>query len=221
MSEQDMDLEEQVLRESIVSAAGINASNLQIGIRGDPSMRETTLERKRYMSSVDTHLDALMPMLEDLMLNHSPYQLFVGFNNGEIRTNSVFDPMRQEIHDAEKMVDPDYIARQFPAVCYEDKIQLIRATYGGLRDQVIYQQLPSYWKNIMARRGKAWEPMETAEIKTVVSTLKVLRDMPMYYLRNITINIVQSIVRIQFNCDGTQIVSAENYTRFLEENLPN
>jgi len=221
MSEQDMDLEEQVLRESIVSAAGINASNLQIGIRGDPSMRETTLERKRYMSSVDTHLDALTPMLEDLMLNHSPYQLFVGFNNGEIRTNSVFDPMRQEIHDAEKMIDPDYIARQFPAVCYEDKIRLIRETYGGLRGQPIYQQLPSYWKNIMARRGQAWEPMETAEIRTVVSTLKVLRDMPMYYLRNITINIVQSIVRIQFNCDGTQIVSAENYTRFLEENLPN
>ena len=73
----------------------------------------------------------------------------------------------------------------------------------------------------MAKRSKAWEPMEPTEIKTVISTLKALRDMPMYYLRNITINIVQSIVRIQFNCDGTQIVSAENYTRFLEENLPN
>jgi len=221
MSEQEMDMEERVLQESIVSAAGINASNLQIGIRGDPSMRETSVERKRYLSSVDTHLDALMPRLEDLMLNHSPYQLFVGFNNGEIRTNSVFDPMRQEIHDAEKMIDPAYIERQFPIVSYPDKIQLIRETYFGLRDHPIYQRLPGYWKNFMAKRGKAWEPMEQAEIQTVVSTLKVLRDMPMYYLRNITINIVQSIVRIQFNCDGTQIVSAENYTRFLEENLPN
>ena len=45
MSEQEMDMEELVLRESIVSAAGINASSLQIGIRGDPSMRETTVER--------------------------------------------------------------------------------------------------------------------------------------------------------------------------------
>lgn len=221
MSEQEMDMEEIVLKESIVSAAGINASSLQIGIRGDPSMRETTVERKRYRSSVDDHLDALMPRLEDLMLNHSPYQLFVGFNNGEIRTNSVFDPMRQEIHDAEKMIDPAYIARQFPAVEYADKIKLIRETYSGLREHPIYQQLPGYWKSFMAKRSKAWEPMEPAEIKTVISTLKALRDMPMYYLRNITINIVQSIVRIQFNCDGTQIVSAENYTRFLEENLPN
>lgn len=221
MSEQEMDMEEIVLKESIVSAAGINASSLQIGIRGDPSMRETTVERKRYRSSVDEHLDALMPRLEELMLNHSPYQLFIGFNNGEIRTNSVFDPMRQEIHDAEKMIDPAYIQRQFPAVEYTDKIKLIRETYGTLREHPVYQQLPGYWKNFMAKRSKAWEPMEPAEIKTVISTLKALRDMPMYYLRNITINIVQSIVRIQFNCDGTQIVSAENYTRFLEENLPN
>jgi hypothetical protein len=163
----------------------------------------------------------LMPCLEDLMLNHSPYQLFIGFNNGEVRTHSVFDPMRQEIHDVEKMIDPAYIARQFPAVAYQDKVQVIREMYNGLREHPIYQQLPGYWKNIMARRSKAWEPMEPEEIKTVISTLKALRDMPMYYLRNITINIVQSIVRIQFNCDGTQIVSAENYTKFLEENLPN
>lgn len=62
--------------------------------------------------------------------------------------------------------------------------------------------------------------MEREEVTTVVTTLKALREMPNYFLRNITINIVQSIVRIQFNCDGTQIVSAENYTKFLEQNLP-
>lgn len=43
--------------------------------------------------------------------------------------------------------------------------------------------------------------------------------MPTYYIRNVTISIVQSIVRMQFNCDGTQIVSAENYQQFLEDNL--
>ena len=220
MSDKDMDLEELVLKESIVSAAGINADTLQIGIRGDPSMRETTVERKRYRSSVDEHLDALMPHLEDLLLNHSPYQLFIGFNNGEIRTNSVFDPMRQEIHSAEKMIDPGYIERQFPYVAYADKIRLIRDTYKGLRAHPIYEQLPGYWKNIMARRSAAWEPMEEQEIKTVVATLKTLREMPTYYMRNITLNIVQSIVRIQFNCDGTQIVSAEKFNQFLADNLP-
>ena len=28
-----------------------------------------------------------------------------------------------------------------------------------------------------------------------------------------------AIIHMQFNCDGTHIVSAENYDRFLEENL--
>ncbi len=218
--EQDKEIEELVLKESIVSVAGLNASSLQIGIRGDPSMRETTGERKRYTSSVDQHIDLLMPSFEELLLNRSTYQLFVGFNNGEIRTNSVFDPMRQEIHDAEKMVDHAYIERQFPEVDYNDKIKLIRDSYAYLRNHTVYQAMPSYWRNIMVKRSQDWKPMAQDEIVSVISTLKTLREMPSYYMRNITINIVQSIVRIQFNCDGTQIISAENYSRFLEENLP-
>ena len=47
-----------------------------------------------------------------------------------------------------------------------------------------------------------------------------MRDLPDFYLRNITICIVQDLIRMQFNCDGTQIISAENYQKFLEENMP-
>jgi hypothetical protein len=220
VSSLEKDLEELVLKESIVSAAGINADNLLIGIRGDPSMRETTVERRRYSSSVDEHIDDLLPQFEDLLLNRSTYQLFVGFNNGEIRTSSVFDPLTQEIHTAEKIMDEAYLSRQFPEISFEDKIQLTRDIYDGLRASPIYQRMPGYWHNILKRRRENWEPMEKHEIMAIISTLKTLREMPTYYMRNITINILQSLVRIQFNCDGTQILDAENYTRFLEENLP-
>jgi len=220
MSDTEKEIEELVLKESLVSAAGLNASSLQIGIRGDPSMRETTGERKRYDSDVDERIDVLVPSFEELLLNRSTYQLFVGFNNGEIRTNSVFDPMRQEVHSAEKMSDPLYIQRQFPLIDYQDKIGLIKETYQNLRASKYYQNMPQYWQNIMDKRSQKWEPMEIEEVISVVTTLKTLREMPTYFMRNITINIVQSIVRIQFNCDGTQIVSAENYGKFLEENLP-
>ena len=219
-SNPDNELEELVLKESILSVAGLNASSLQIGIRGDPSMRETTGERKRYHSSVDQCLDGLLPNFEELLLNRSTYQLFVGFNNGEIRTNSVFDPMSQEIHDAEKMADHAYIVRQFPEISYGRKIGLIRDIYTHLRSHDVSESMPIYWRNILQKRSERWEPMEREEVITVVRTLKALREMPYYFIRNITINIVQSIVRIQFNCDGTQIVSAENYMKFLEENLP-
>lgn len=217
--QQEQDFEELVLKESIVSASGLNSNSLLIGIRGDPSLRETTFARKRYKSEVDEHIDILMPNLQELMLNRSTYKLFVGFNNGEIRTTSIFDPLREEIHSVDKMIDHGYIERQFPEVPYTDKIQLMRDLYNYLRANPIYQRLPTYWKNIMSRRSAGWEPMEQEEIINVISTLKTLREMPTYFIRNITISIVQSIVRMQFNCDGTQIVSAENYQKFLEENL--
>lgn len=216
-----MEMEELVLKESLVSVVGVNSDSLQVGIRGDPSMRETTGDRKRYSSSVDEYIGALLPNFEELLLNRSAYQLYVGFNNGEIRVTSVFDPMRQEIHAADRMAEHAYLERQFPEIGYEDKIQLIRDSYGSLRQHPYYQRIPEYWRNIMLRRSQAWKPMQPDEIRTVITTLKTLREMPSYYMRNITINIVQSIVRIQFNCDGTQIISAENYQQFLQENLPN
>ncbi len=219
MSSSENDFEEQVLKESIVSASGLNSDTLLIGIRGDPSLRETTFDRKRYQSEVDERLDLLTPNLLKLMLNCSTYKLFIGFNNGEIRTSSIFDPLREEVHSVEKMIDPQYLERQFPQVCYEDKILVMRDMYRNLRANPVYQRLPGYWNNILVRRSAAWEPMEQEEIIHVISTLKTLREMPTYYIRNVTISIVQSIVRMQFNCDGTQIVSAENYQQFLEDNL--
>ncbi len=42
MDDSEQDFEELILKESIVSASGMNSSSLLIGIRGDPSLRETT-----------------------------------------------------------------------------------------------------------------------------------------------------------------------------------
>ena len=89
-------LEQQVLKESIVSAAGLNSDKLQIGLKGDPSMRESVSLRKRYLSSIDNAIDDIVVNLEDMMLNRGVYRIFVGFNSGEIRTLSVFDPLRSE-----------------------------------------------------------------------------------------------------------------------------
>jgi len=209
-----------VLRESILSATGLNADSLQIGIRGDPSLRETTSLRPRYNSDVDAHLGDLCPNFEELLLRRSTYRLFVGFNNGEIRTHSVFDPLTQEIHTAERLVNPGYVARQFPMISYEDKVQLVRDLYEALRELPGYQQMPTYWRNIMVRRSQEWSPMEQNEIVSIIARLQALRELPVYFMRNITICLVQRIIRIQFNCDGTQILRAEDFQKFLELNIP-
>jgi len=90
------------------------------------SFRDTTFDRNLYNSPADDVIDALQENLLDLMLNRSTYRIYVGFNSGEIRTHSVFDPLRQEIHTAEKMADREYNKRHFPAVSYDDKIQQMR-----------------------------------------------------------------------------------------------
>lgn len=213
-------LEDIILKESIISAAGLNPDQLQIGIKGDPSMRESVPERKRYTSKVDTIFAELMPSLEDLMLNRGLYRIFIGFNSGEVRTNSIFDPLRQEIHDAEKLSDNNYIDRQFPLIDYAEKIQLMKSLYSTLRNSPQYKNMPSHWQNILNRRSDQWKPLEPESIPGILSTVKKLREVDEYYLRNITVCIVQGIVRMQFNCDGTQIIDAHNFRKFLEDNLP-
>jgi hypothetical protein len=213
-------LEELVLKETLVSAAGLNADSLHISIKGDPSLRETTFNRAKYRSPLDEVFNELEPNLEELMLRRGTYRLYIGFNSGEIRTHSVFDPLREESHAADKLVRRDYLDRHFPPIEYDDKIAVIRNIYRALREDGVVDRMPDYWRNIMQRRSQSWEPMTQNEIVDILSTLKVLRDMPDFYLRNITICIVQNMVRMSFNCDGTQIISAENYKKFLQDNLP-
>ncbi len=218
--EEDNEMEELVLRECILSATGLNESSVQIGIKGDPSLRETSLERKKYESPVDKVMDSLVVNLEELLLNRSTYRIYIGFNSGEIRTQSIFDPLRQEIHAAEKLADPSYIDRHFPKISYEEKIEAMREIYGVIQKSKWFERFPSYWKNIFIKRHQSWEPMTKEEIHRILSTLTIMRNLPDFYLRNITICIVQDMVRMQFNCDGTQIISAENYQKFLEDNIP-
>ena len=213
-------IEELILKESIISAAGLNPNQLQIGIKGDPSIRESVLMRKRYTSKVDTIFAKLEPHLEDLMLNRGIYRIFIGFNSGEVRTNSIFDPLRQEVHDAEKLSDTQYIERQFPKIEYDEKIQLMRELYATLRASRQYKQMPTYWQNILNRRSEKWKPLEPENIPGILSTVRKLREVEEYYLRNITICIVQGLVHMQFNCDGTQIIDAHNFRKFLEDNVP-
>ena len=95
----------------------------------------------------------------------------------------------------------------------------MRELYATLRASEYYKKIPGYWQNILNRRSEHWKPLEPDNIPKILSTVSKLRDIEQYYLRNITMCIVQGIVRMQFNCDGTQIIDAHNFKHFLEENL--
>jgi len=216
----NIDLEKQMLMESVVSAVGLSSEQIQIGLKGDPSLRETAMDRCRYESDIDHVFNQLEPILEDLLINRGIYRLFIGFNNSEIRTNSIFDPLREEIHEASTLTSLDYVNRHFPPISYDDKVEVMREIYRNLMGSSLFQKMPVVWQNITTKRHSNWEPITIEQIKNIITTLKVLRNMPEYYLRNFSISIVQSVVRMQFNCDGTQIVTAKNFNEFIEMNLP-
>lgn len=216
----DIEMEELVLKESIVSATGLGNAELLVGIKGDPSLRETTLERKKYQSPVDAIIDDLVVTVQDLLLNRSSYRVYIGFNSGEVHTYSIFDPLRYEIHEGTRLMEAEYVHRHFPSISYEDKIQAMREIYDVIIKSKYMDKVPSYWRNIFQKRHEQWQPMDKSEIITIMGSLKTMRDMPDFYLRNITICIVQDMIRLQFNCDGTQIVRSEHYKKFLEDNMP-
>ncbi len=211
--------EELILRESLVDITGVKGKHFHLSIKGDPSMRETAFTRERYESVVDKILPSLQPGLEDLLLNRCVYQIYVGFNNGEVRTSSVFDPFNEEIHQANKLIDTAYIDRHFSEVSYEEKVSMLRRLYGAVAADPVFRDLPDHFKKIFGSYFNNWKPVTRGEITNTISQLTTLRSIPNYYLRNFTISMARDAIRMQFNCDGTHIVSAEDYQRFIEENL--
>ncbi len=211
--------EELLLRESLVDITGIKDKHFHISIKGDPSMRETTFSRERYESVVDKVLPELQPKLEDLLINRCVYQIYVGFNNGEVRTSSIFDPFNEEIHQANKLVDGAYIDRHFSEVSYEEKVSMLKRLYGAVAADPVFDAIPDHFKKIFNSYFDSWKPVTPDEIGNTISRLTSLRSIPNYYLRNFTISMARDAIRMQFNCDGTHIVSAEDYQRFIEENL--
>ncbi len=211
--------EELLLKESLVDMTGIRGKRLHLSIKGDQSMKETTFTRERYESVVDKVLPRLQPGLEDLLINRCVYQIYVGFNNGEVRTSSVFDPFNDEIHQANKLAEEAYIDRHFSKVSYEKKVSMLNRLYKAVAADPVFLDLPDHFRKIFSSYFSDWKPLTPAEITNTISQLGSLRSIPNYYLRNFTISMARDAIRMQFNCDGTHIVSTEDYQRFIEENL--
>jgi CRP-like cAMP-binding protein len=211
--------EELVLKESLMESTGIDGGRFRVSIKGDPSLRESAFTRERYESVVDPILPQLVEQLEELLLRRDVLQLFVHFNSGEVRTTSVFDPFREEMHPANRVADAGYIDRHFPLLDFDDKAELIRRTYGFLAGDDSVAALPALPRRLFTSRYNNWEPMAAEEIANAIRRLPELRTIPNFYLRNFTVSMTRDAIRMQFNCDGTHIVSAEDYNRFLDDNL--
>jgi CRP-like cAMP-binding protein len=211
--------EELVLKEKLIDLTGMKGRNMHIGIKGDPSLRESAMTRERYVSVVDNILSQLVPKLEDLLLNRCVSKIYLGFNNGEVRVSTMLDPFSDEFHPAIRLIDDVYIDRHFPKIDYERKIGLIKKIYDTIYQDSYFDELPSHLHEGFSHYYSKWEPLSREQIKQSMSRLTQLREIPDYYVRNITISIVKDAIHMQFNCDGSHIVSTFGFEQFIEDNL--
>jgi hypothetical protein len=211
--------EELSLKENLMGATGLNAKKLHVSIKGDPSLRESAFMRERYESVVDKILPELQSSLQELLLNRCIYRVFLNMNSGEVRTYSVFNPFNEEVHTANKLISKSYIERHFPVISYEDKAEYIKRLFNFVLTDSLLKKIPAHFQNIFKRSHAGWEPVTAEEIISVMSKLTVLRSIECFYLRNISISVIQDAIRMQFNCDGTHIVSSEDYQQFLKDNV--
>jgi len=211
--------EELILRERLIDTTGIQGKHLYVSIKGDPSLRESALFRERYVSPVDRILEPLSAALQQLLTDYCVYQLMINFNSGEVRARSVFDPFRESLHTANRLVEPAFLERHFQKIAYDEKVMLIRSVNLFISTQPQFTRLPAAWGNIFSKSQAQWQPLPKHEIMRLMSKLPELRNVPNFYLRNYSISITQDAIRMQFNCDGTHIVSAEDYQTFIERNF--
>lgn len=208
-----------VLQEKMVNTDGMCQHDMHIGIKGDPSLRESAMERARYESVVDRYLPALVKCFEDLLVNRIVHRIQIGFNNGEIRISTLLDPFSEEFHPALRLLDDSYIDRHFPRIDYSRKAEIIHGMYRNFGQAEFFADLPEHLSQGYRGYYESWKPVSPEEISRAVSQLPILREIPNFYVRNLSINIAKDAIHMQFNCDGTHIVSTRGYERFLEENV--
>lgn len=219
VTEQDIELYSRVVNEPIVGAFGLPLNKAQISVKGDPSLRETVLLRPRQESRVDRQAGKVLSACEWLLRKTGVYAVYIGFNSNEIRTESVFNPFNHEIHDAEALISEGYLERHFVKIPYKKKMEAIQRTSSALHQGKLRKYLPKHWRHLLKEERENWVPLDKKQIAPIMVGLGKLRRIDDFYLRNAYVSLSQNLVRASFNCDGMYIVQAENFARFVEENV--
>lgn len=210
---------ELVLKEKLIDSGAMWSKDFHISIKGDPSLRESAMQRNRYESVVDKCLPTLVEHLQELLLERTAYQVTLGFNNGEIRISTLLDPFSEEFHPAARLLDKSYLERHFPVVAFDEKTAFIQGIYENIQQHKLFVSLPDHLKVGLGRYLAGWEPVSKETIQQILSQLTTLRSIPDFYVRSLTVGVLKDTIQMQFNCDGTHIVRAQGFERFINENL--
>lgn len=105
-------------------------------IKGDPSIRSTVFHQTRSESMVDRHLDTVISVIEELMLDRGVYHVILHFSSSQAIIWLVDNPYHYRLLTMDALIDPDscmaYPKRPYPADALVSPHQ-IRAVLDDLR----------------------------------------------------------------------------------------
>ncbi len=185
-------------------------------IKGDPSLHETAPDRNRYVSRIDRKISLILDICEWLLTSTDSHSVYLGFNSSEVRTESVLHPFSYEIHDADRLIDEDYLLSHFTQIPFDAKMDAI----SWVQNRINEGPMRRYYVGPGGSRPDtnahlACPALSPSLICDIVHQLPRLREVDDYYLRNAAISLGQGIVRATFNCDGTYVIPFSNFNDFV------
>ncbi len=187
-------------------------------LKGDKNLRESVYQRPKVLNFVDENLPNLIEAFKLLLLETGVHRLSIGFNNGEIKTFSIFDPLNMEIHAAENILDKDYVNNNFPKIELEHKYLFIRRLYKYLSTDDVFSILSTDLQYDLVKRNNNMLKLTDVDVLSdILDTLSKLREIDSYYLRTAIISLFNSSIVLSFNCDGTQIMAHGAFKDFVKD----
>jgi hypothetical protein len=115
-------------------------------IKGDPSIRGTVFHQTRAESEMDRHIDTVLGVVEELMIEHGVFHVMLHFSSSRAVIWVMVDPYRYRLLDIEALIDPDsclaYPRMPYPsdALVPAGRIRAVLDVIRGLRfmDEMFY-----------------------------------------------------------------------------------
>ncbi len=106
-------------------------------IKGDPAIRGTVFHQTRTDSRMDKHIDEVLGVVEELILEHGIFHAKLHFSSSRATIWLVEDPFRYRLMDIDMLNDPD-ICLAYPRRAYPEgavvPAERIRDVMEGLRE---------------------------------------------------------------------------------------
>ena len=120
-------------------------------MKGDPSIRGGLFYQQRVNSVLDQHVDTVIAVIEELVLDHGIFHCDLYFSSNRATVWSHADPYRYRILTIDELIDPD-VCLTFPRTPYPDtaliqqpQVRRILESFRDLRfaDENIYLRIGS------------------------------------------------------------------------------